>query len=292
MVLSVAVWINNHSFVITVTGNELALTASLKAAEIASDLVLIQSTCSTIVTRILLQETLVSYYQDPATNFTNALEDVKGALLSGGFSSLLQTKVFSRNGTGGTNGLILQATASNPDITTGQYANGTLAMLGDDSTLGYPAALYPNITYTATDTPDVMDPSVNATTATAFGDFPLNNTSTLLLGPISINTSYALLSLTLPVIDNTNPDFVLGFMTVVAAASSLISNTQSREGLANTGIILLVGPSRRENLFEYAQRPATSTYSPSKSDLSSAEVHFVLPPINSTSGDDRHPAYK
>jgi hypothetical protein len=26
--------------------------------------------------------------------------------------------------------------------------------------------------------------------------------------------------------------------------------------------------------------------------LSSAEVHFVLPPINSTSGDDRHPAYK
>jgi len=101
VILSVAVWINNHSFVVAVTGNELTLTASLKAAEIASDLVLIQSTCSTIVTRILLQQTLVSFYKDQTTNFSSALDDVKGALLSGGFSSLLQTEVFSRNGTGG-----------------------------------------------------------------------------------------------------------------------------------------------------------------------------------------------
>jgi hypothetical protein len=34
-------------------------------------------------------------------------------------------------------------------------------------------------------------------------------------------------------------------MTVVAAATSLIEVTQSREGLGNTGIILLVGPNRR-----------------------------------------------
>ena len=61
--------------------------------------------------------------------------------------------------------------------------------------------------------------------------------------------SYALVSLTLPVIDNTDPDVVLGFMTVVASATSLIEVTQSREGLGNTGMVLLVGPNRRVSDF-------------------------------------------
>jgi hypothetical protein len=42
-------------------------------------------------------------------------------------------------------------------------------------------------------------------------------------------------------IDNLDPAVILGYMTVVAAASSLIDVTQSREGLGNTGIVLLVG---------------------------------------------------
>jgi hypothetical protein len=57
------------------------------------------------------------------------------------------------------------------------------------------------------------------------------------------------LSLTLPIVDNTNRQIVLGYMTVVAAATSLIDVTQSRDGLANTGIVLIVSPSRSENLF-------------------------------------------
>jgi hypothetical protein len=57
------------------------------------------------------------------------------------------------------------------------------------------------------------------------------------------------LSLTLPIVDNTNRQVVLGYMTVVASATSLIDVTQSRDGLANTGIVLVVSPSRHENLF-------------------------------------------
>lgn len=57
--------------------------------------------------------------------------------------------------------------------------------------------------------------------------------------------SYALISLTQPIVDNTDPAVVLGYMTVVAAASSLIDVTQSREGLGDTGMVLLVGPNRR-----------------------------------------------
>lgn len=164
-------------------------------------------------------------------------------------------------------------------------------MLGDDSDLGYPTALYPNITYTQTDQPDPYDPSVNATEAAAFLDLPLNNTSELLLGPLQINDSYALLSLTLPVTDNLNRQNVLGYMTVVAAASSLISVTQSREGLASTGIVLLVGPSRRENLFRYEQRPSTATYAADSDIIGGANVKFVFPPFPFEGQSNRHQKY-
>ena len=58
-------------------------------------------------------------------------------------------------------------------------------MLGDDSDLGYPTELYPNITYNASKLPDPAapgDPTAFLTNATAFLDFPLNSTSTLVLG--------------------------------------------------------------------------------------------------------------
>ncbi|KUJ18134.1 uncharacterized protein LY89DRAFT_38710 [Mollisia scopiformis] len=291
-VLAIAVWINNYQFVVGVTSNSLTLTASLKAAEIASDLLLIQSTCATIVTRILLQKALKNFYAGNTsdTNFSAAYSDVQSALASGGFSSLLQVQVYSRNDTSSSSAL-LSATANTTGIELpSQYPNGTYAVLGDNTSLGYPAALYPNITYTTTGTPDIIDPAINATTASAFADFPLNASSYLLLGPLSINDSYALVSLTLPIVDNSQAGNVLGYMTVVAAASSIITVTQSREGLANTGIVTIIGPSRRENQFKYAQRPATAIYAPTVADNGDAEVKYILPPLNVTS-TDRHSVY-
>jgi osomolarity two-component system sensor histidine kinase SLN1 len=163
--------------------------------------------------------------------------------------------------------------------------------LGDDSYLGYPTQLYPNITYTTTDAPDPLDPSVNEVKASAFNDLPLNSTSELLLGPIQVNDSYALLSLTLPITDNANRSNVLGYMTVVAAASSLISITQSREGLAHTGVVLLVGPSRRENLFRYEQRPSNANYTADPAIVGDANVRFVLPPLPFPGQHNRHKKY-
>ena len=95
--------------------------------------------------------------------------------------------------------------------------------------------------------------------------------------PNSSRQSYALVSLTLPIVDNLNSTFVLGYMTVIASASSLIQVTQSREGLGNTGMVLLVGPNRRENVFKYVNRPATATYLPASSDLANATVKVRLP---------------
>ncbi|CZR53112.1 related to protein histidine kinase [Phialocephala subalpina] len=291
-VLAIAVWINNHSFIVDITSKALTLTASLKASQIASDLLLIQSTCSTIVTRILLQQALKKFYAGNTnqSNWDSAVNDVHSALVSGGFSSLLQTVVYPRNATENSTTGLFRITANTTGIQLpAKYPNGTHAVLGDDTDLGYPTALYPNITYVNLGTPDDLDPSVNATEASAFADFPLNDTSFLLLGPLSINTTYALVSLTLP-ITNISTGIVYGYMTVVAAATSIMDVMQSREGLANTGIVTIIGPSRRENQFKYAQRPANATYSPSPADIGPALVHYVLPPLNVT-GNDRHSTY-
>lgn len=60
---------------------------------------IIQSTCATIVSRILLQNALKSFYKnDGNANFTSAQADMQSALASGGYSALLQTVVYSRNG--------------------------------------------------------------------------------------------------------------------------------------------------------------------------------------------------
>ncbi len=92
-VLSIAVWINNKNFVVNITSQELSLTASLKASQIASDLLLIQSTCATITTRILLNQALKSYYRGNQTsmNWTTAVNDVTSALDSTVTLSLPQT---------------------------------------------------------------------------------------------------------------------------------------------------------------------------------------------------------
>jgi osomolarity two-component system sensor histidine kinase SLN1 len=136
------------------------------------------------VTRILLQDALKQFYRGNLSdsNWTAAIRDVDGALASGGFSSLVQTIVYSRNTTGNSSGL-LRATANTAGIQLPeQYPNGTYAMLGDPGDLGYPTELYPNITYGVSNKPDHVDPTVNAVNATAFLDFPLNSTSALLLG--------------------------------------------------------------------------------------------------------------
>ncbi|MCJ1475457.1 Histidine kinase [Lambiella insularis] len=293
-VLAILTWVNNYNFVVDIKSQGLSLTASLKATEISSDLVLIQTTCQTIVTRLLFQNTLKSFYTVDnlsSFNWSVAHNDLFGGLSSGGLSALLQVTVFSRNETGNPKGL-LNVTTSDPGIMLPQYSysNGTSYMLGDAG-LGYPPPLYPNISYSTSSSPDPADSAVNETLVFAFADYPLNNTAALLLGPLQINASYALVSLTLPIIDNEDTNIVIGYMTVVAAATSLINTVQSREGLDDTGTYLIVGPNSQENQFDFRDRPATADYSPSLSDLGSASVRYVFSP-NPTAGQaDRHPDY-
>ena len=294
-VLAIATWVYSRNFVVGIKSRDLSLIASVKAAQISSDLVLLQSTCATIVTRVLFQNTLRSFYLEDGNatsyNWTTAYNDLLGGLSSAGIAALLQVKVFSRNQTGNAQGL-LDVTTNAPGIMLPYtYPNGSSYILGDPG-LGYPPPLYPNITYNTTSTPDPADPAINETLSYAFPDFPLNESVALFLGPMQINDSYAMVSLTFPVIDNQNSNYILGYMTVVAAATSLMAAVQSREGLDTTGTFLLVGPDRPDNHFEYQDRPATSTYSPSLNELADVTVRYVFPPDPAPGQTDRHTQYR
>lgn len=110
----------------------LSLTASLKAAQVSADLELIQSTCSTIVTRVLIQSALQRFYLGNTTdaNWVRAISDVQSALASGGYASLLQVKIYSRNETGDINGLLnVTGTFSEPIRLPYNFPNGTVSCM-------------------------------------------------------------------------------------------------------------------------------------------------------------------
>lgn len=85
-------------------------------------------------------------------------------------------------------------------------------MLGDQG-LGFPPVLYPNLTFVPTAQVDSANSTRNISAVYAFPDFQLNATSHLLLGPLQINSSFAIFSLTLPIINNTSAADVLGYIT-------------------------------------------------------------------------------
>lgn len=123
------------------------------------------------------------------------------------------------------------------------YPNGTAAYLGDPD-IGYPPGLYPNFTYAdpaALGGPDASSAQLNGKL--------LDTTSAVLLGPMQINETFGLASVTLPVINNTSADDILGWITAVVDARLLFDVLRSPEGLDNTGETLLIGPTSVDNHF-------------------------------------------
>jgi osomolarity two-component system sensor histidine kinase SLN1 len=295
-IIAITTWVNNYHFVVGIKSQGLELTASLKAAQIAADLTLLETTTGTIVTRILIQQALQRFYLGNTTtnNWVRANADVQSALASGGSSSnLLQVKIFSRNSTGDPNGLLnVTATGISSIELPYTHANGSAVYLGD-ADLGFPASLYPNLTYVETTEPDPTgDPTTNLTLVYAFPDLQLNTTSALLLGPMQVNSSYSILSVTLPMINNTSAVDILGYMTIIAEATTLSSILTSPEGLDESGVALLLGPAITENRFTGDDQVATATYKPNISRLGDVYVNYIFPPALGADKDDRHPGHE
>ncbi|XDG04084.1 hypothetical protein ABKA04_003699 [Annulohypoxylon sp. FPYF3050] len=293
-ILSIPTWIYVNRFVVGVETTGLSLTASLKAAQVASEIELIQTTCNHISTRLLIQETLSSFYlgNDTELMWSQASADISSALLSrpGVTSNLIQARLYSRNQTGGDRpGGLLNVTGTNVSeiILPYKAPDGSQAFLGD-SPSGYPPMLYPNITYYNSTDPDPGYPNHTAVVARPFPDIRIDSTvDGLVLGPLVVNESFALISLTIPIRSIVRDDIILGYMTTIGEASSLVKIARSREGLGDTGSVLLIGPSTGWNRFSKYNLPANATHA-AASNFSDVTVKFVLPPRSMPGQDDRH----
>lgn len=187
----------------------LELVATIKASQIASSLDLLEVTCKTISTRLLVQAAFHRFYAGNTSteNWASAITDLQSALGSRGYLSLYQAVLYSKHGEGDTERLLSVTSDSVPDISLPYtHPNGSVVKLGGAG-LGYPPMLLPNLTYTTSSHGD------NSTVVHAFSDYPLGLSSALLLGPLRVNDSFSLVSLTVPIVNNTSDTDLLGFMT-------------------------------------------------------------------------------
>ena len=289
-IVAVPTWVYVNQFVINVESDSLSLTASLKASQISSDLELIQTFCYTISSRLLVQAALTDFYNNHGkTNWTGAFNDIQSALSVGSTTGLLQARLYSRNTTGGGHEGLLNVTAAGIDPVTLPYVNpdGTPVRLGDVD-MGYPPSLYPNITYVNLGRLNKIRNNTTAYYAEPFPGVPISSEGGLMLGPVVLNETAALVSMSIPVRDNTDT-FILGYMTVVSLSTSLISVRDSREGMGQSGIVLVVGPNTPWNRFNLTNPASNSTYVPPNPDtFGDQPVSFVLPPKSPPGVAHRH----
>lgn len=300
-IVAIPVWVFVNNFVIGVKTDGLALSASLKASRISSEIDLIQTACITISTRLLLQQALEDFYTNEfyrnqtADVWVQAREDLASALSTSNVSGLLQARLYSRNTTGDSRGLLNitgQAAVAEPVLLPYKSPTGDNIYLGEESEYGFPPMLYPNITYENKNLPNPYRNNTVVFSANIFPGVSLGNGSEgngILLGPLVVNESYALVSITVPVRENQSSRFILGYMTVVASARQLVQVQKSNEGLGETGVALFIGPVNPWNHFNTNMPASNQTWFPPRDGFAKAnQVHFLFPPGPNPGQEDRH----
>ena len=297
-VISIATWISNHEFVLSICKSRLALTASLKAAQLSSNLDLMQTTATFLTTRVIIQYALQRYNlynNDTSQNWYYAVTDMAAAIGNGGSvgqALLLQSMILPKNasGSGGPYSLL---NTTNPSVLGSIHLpymcpDGSHATLGMNASecgglsYGYPPALYPNLTYIA---PDSDSTSVQQSADYRDATIGPEGRSAIMIGPWRVNESFSLASITLPVLNNTDRIDVLGYITAVMDARLISQVINSTEGLQDTGETLLIGPTSSTNLY-----PRGITYSSNHGDPpSDFLVHYVVPLNESRGAKSRHP---
>jgi osomolarity two-component system sensor histidine kinase SLN1 len=272
--------ITNHNFVMGVTSNTLTLTASLKAAQVASSLLLMQSSVRSITTRIVIQNSLMRYNvlgNTTDNNWASALTDLQLSLNGGQDSGILmQARIFAKgapppsfNG----NATLIRATGNGINgqiLLPEKDPDGGDVFLGDYD-FGYPSYLYPNVTY------GVIEANGRRQNRTYYNGNELALNTTIVLGPYMVNASYALMSLTMPILNNTLATSILGWVTIVTNSDLVLRVVQSAEGLENTGAALLIGPNNQTN--QYA--PGIWWTNTPENHPANLDVRFVFPPNDS-----------
>jgi osomolarity two-component system sensor histidine kinase SLN1 len=147
---------------------------------------------------------------------------------------------------------------------------------GRDATLGDPVygfipELYPKF--------DVTRTQVNSSFSTYKGSYNgrlIDNASYLFSGPYRVNSTFSLVSITLPIINNTSNIETLGWLTVTLDANLITTVVNGMEGLDNTGLTILFGPDNSTNNF-----PPGYLYSqPEVNPPENVQVRYLVPPTD------------
>ncbi|KAF1939030.1 putative histidine kinase HHK5p [Clathrospora elynae] len=281
-VIAVATWITNHSFVLDIRSTRLTLTASLKSAQLSSNLALMQILVQQAANRLSPQTALGRYY---AGNITDSLWSRTGedfdAVFSGDAKTrvAIQAQIYAYNSSDSS---IFSRTASSmADVVLPyQKPDGQNATLGDPE-YGFISELYPKFTVETI----FFNSTFNSYKAHYEGRV-IDNTSYLFSGPYRVNESLSLVSITTPIINNTSNIDTLGWLTTVLDASLITKVVNAMEGLDDSGVAMLFGPDNATNTF-----PTGYLYdAASPSAPQNAQVRFLLPPTQ-RADVERHGQY-
>lgn len=279
-VIAIATWITNHNFVLGIRATRLTLTASLKSAQLASNLLIMQTTVKQSATRIIIQLALQRYHNGNNTeqSWGRSREDLQAIFQGDGDSRLaIQAQIYATNNSAYS---VLNGTADSLDSLPLPYnkSDGTPATLGDQQ-YGFIPELYPKFTPVSIPYNSTFNRTVGM-----YEGREINQTNFLLSGPYRLNSTFSLVSITMPIINNTSHIETLGWLTAVLDAHLITDVVNAGEGLDNTGLTMLVGPENITNNF-----PAGYMYnSPVPDAPNHASVKFLVPPTIRDEVRDRH----
>jgi len=209
-----------------------------------------QSSVRSASTRVIIQNALQRYNNgnDTDGNWEAAQADLEAAVDGDPqIALMLQAQIFPRDANGPA-GFRSVLTATGSEVN-GRlplpYTNsdGSPVYLGEPG-LGFPPNLYPNLTYGSIRFNDTFNEA-----RAFFSGETLHEGSTLLLGPWQVNRTFALASMTMPIINNTSSVDILGWLSVVMDARLIHQVLAGQEGLDRSGVALLVGPTNVTNRF-------------------------------------------
>lgn len=273
---------HNYRLVLDLRTSKLSLTTDLKSAQLSQALIILHNSVYSISTRLVLQNSLLRYNNqknDTVENWVRALADLEvvTGTTGGGFGGLLQAVVWDKNlGHGGPGPLNVLGGRMGLMNVTGENAQGILIPASEHN--GWRPGYMGNFTNirNETSTPELLDSgrslhdgfpnSLYPEPSFAPADY-IYKRGGLVMGPLQINQTFYMLSYTVPIISNTGPSQLLGFLTVVVNAKLIVDIMKDTRGLGDTGQTVLVGPGTWGNF-----------YTTEESDQIQSAEHGDIPP--------------
>ncbi|KAK6522508.1 Histidine kinase [Arthrobotrys megalospora] len=259
-------WRNNLGFIKDSATTRLSMTADLKRAQMVQAIETLEALASSIATRSAPISLLGRWAKGNMTSsyWDYAAEDTASALSAQRF--YVAATLYNAN----LSTALLNITANPPGDRGFNDKNNkdTLGVWRDESGQpqsanwdgheGFPDELYPRASV------------ISNTSAEKLGLFNqafIENHQSLLLGPVQVNSSYYMISFTVPVHNQTRA--LIGFWTILLDAQLLVDIVNTTQGMGDTGQTLLVGPNTITNIYEPRDRELTDE----------TEFRYLLPPV-------------